>query len=88
MPCCIKCGRSIVGSLSQRRRSKSCCSGRKLPRLIFETEIWPSQMSVSIKVATDARDFAWGGHTLGGQLLTSRDIRVRSEYEKEAYDFK
>jgi hypothetical protein len=37
------------------------------------TEIRPSQKVVSIKVATDASDFAWGGHTLGGPLLTTKE---------------
>ncbi len=46
---------------------------QQLPRLIFETEIWPSQKGVSIKVATDASDFAWGGHTLGGPLSMARE---------------
>jgi hypothetical protein len=44
---------------------------QQLPRLVFETEIRPSQKGVLIKVATDASDFAWGGHTLGGSLLTA-----------------
>ena len=46
---------------------------QQLPRLGFETEIWPSQKGVSIKVATDASDFAWGGHTLGGPLIMARE---------------
>ncbi len=46
---------------------------QQLPRLRFEREIWPSQKSVSIKVPTDASDFAWGGHTLGGPLLMARE---------------
>ena len=46
---------------------------QQLPRLRFEKEIWPSQKGVSIKVATDAIDFAWGGHTLGGPLLMARE---------------
>ena len=45
----------------------------QLPRLRFEKEIWPSQKSVSIKVATDANDFAWGVHTLGRPLLMARE---------------
>jgi hypothetical protein len=46
---------------------------QQLSLLRFETEIWPSQKGVSIKVATDANDFAWGGHTMGGPLLMARD---------------
>jgi hypothetical protein len=37
-----------------------------LPRLRFETDIWPSPIGLSIKVATDASDIGWGGHTLSG----------------------
>jgi hypothetical protein len=37
------------------------------------TEICPSQKCVSIMVATDAIEFACGGNTLGGPLLTIRD---------------
>ena len=37
------------------------------------TENRPSQKVVSIKVATDASNFAWGGHTLVGSLLTTRE---------------
>ncbi len=47
--------------------------GQQLPRLRFETEIWPSQKGFSIKVATNACDFAWRGHTLGGPLITARE---------------
>jgi len=37
----------------------------ELPRLRFEVDIWPCTEGVSIKVATDANDFGWGGQTLG-----------------------
>ncbi len=47
--------------------------GQQLPRLRFETEIWPSQKGVFIKVATDASDFAWGGHTPGWPLIMARE---------------
>ncbi len=46
---------------------------QQLPRLRFETKIWPSQKGMSIKVATDASDFAWGGHTLDGPLSMARE---------------
>jgi hypothetical protein len=49
------------------------------PRLRFETAIWPSQKGVSIKVATDARDFAWRGHTQGGPLITAREYSTWDE---------
>ena len=37
-----------------------------LPRLRFETDIWPSTIGLFIIVATDASDIGWGGHTLSG----------------------
>jgi hypothetical protein len=37
-----------------------------LPRLRFESDIWPSMSGLSIKIATDASDIGWGGHTLSG----------------------
>ena len=39
---------------------------RDLPRLRVESDIWPCTKGLSIKVATDASDFGWGGHTLSG----------------------
>ncbi len=33
---------------------------QQLPRLRFDADIWPSLMGVSIRIATDASDFAWG----------------------------
>ncbi len=57
---------------------------QQLPRHIFETEILPSQKGVSIKVATDASDFACGGHTLGGPLLMARVYFIRNESVESA----
>ncbi len=34
-----------------------------LPRLKFDSEIWPSTSGLSIKVATNASDIGWGGGT-------------------------
>ncbi len=39
---------------------------KDLPPLRFDSEIWPSTSGLSIKVATDASDIGWGGHTLLG----------------------
>jgi hypothetical protein len=36
-----------------------------LPRLGFKSDIWSCTKGLSIKVATHAYDFGWGGHTLG-----------------------
>ena len=57
-----------------------------LPRLRFETEIWPSLKGLSIKVATDASDFAWGGHTLSGPLFTAREyFTLEESIESSSY---
>jgi hypothetical protein len=37
-----------------------------LRRLRFESDIWPSSSGLSIKIANDASDIGWGGHTLSG----------------------
>jgi hypothetical protein len=39
---------------------------RDLSRLTFESNIWACTNGLSIKVAIDASDFGWGGHTLSG----------------------
>ncbi len=36
----------------------------KVPRLRFESDIWPCATDLSIQVATDARDIDWGDHTI------------------------
>jgi len=38
---------------------------KDLPRLRFKSDIWPCTNGLYIKVATDASNFDWGGHTLG-----------------------
>jgi hypothetical protein len=50
---------------------------RQLPRLRFYADIWPSLKGVSIRVATDASDFAWEGHTMTGPM------EIASEYFSE-----
>jgi len=52
---------------------------QQLPRLRFETEIRPFQNGVSIKVATDAGDFTWGGRTRGEPLLMAREYYTCEE---------
>ena len=39
---------------------------KDLPRLRFESDIWPSTTGLSTRVATDANDFGWGGQTISG----------------------
>jgi len=46
---------------------------RDLPRLRFESDIRPCIKELFIKVATDANDFDWGGHTLGGTSNIARE---------------
>jgi len=56
---------------------------QQLPRLRFEADIWPLLLGLSIMVATDASDFAWGGHTMVGPM------EIAPEYfsEWEAREF-
>jgi hypothetical protein len=53
--------------------------GQQLPRLRFATDIWPCLTGLSIRVATDANDFAWGGHTMTGPLEIAREYFFESE---------
>ena len=46
---------------------------QQLPRLRFDADIWPSLKGLSIRIATDASDFAWGGHTMTGPLEIARE---------------
>ena len=39
---------------------------KDIPCLRLESDIWPCINELYIKVATDASDFAWGGHNLSG----------------------
>jgi hypothetical protein len=39
---------------------------QKLPRLRFEGAIWPPTEGVAIRMASDASDIGWGGHTMQG----------------------
>ncbi len=39
---------------------------QKLPRLRFEGSIWPPTEGVAIRMASNANDFGWGGHTMQG----------------------
>ena len=40
-------------------------------RLRFDSDIWPSSSGLSIKIATDASDIGWGGHTLSGVMYVA-----------------
>ena len=46
---------------------------QELPRLRFESDIWPSLKGVSIRIATNASDFAWGRHTMYVPLELARE---------------
>jgi len=46
---------------------------QQLPRLRFDADIWPPLKGVSIWMATDASDFAWGGHTVTGPMELARE---------------
>jgi len=62
---------------------------RMLPRLHFEADIWPPLLGlITIMVATDASDFAWGGHTMFGPMEIAREyfseweVRESSSYRE------
>ena len=44
-----------------------------MPRIRFDADIWPPLKGVSIRVATDASDFAWGGHTMTRHMELARE---------------
>ena len=46
---------------------------QQLPRLRLDADIWPSVEGVSIRIATDASDFGWGGHTMDGPLALAHE---------------
>ncbi len=46
---------------------------KDLPRLRFDSDIWPTPSGISIKVAMDASDFGWGGHTLNGPSFIAHE---------------
>ena len=50
-----------------------------LPRLRFESNIWPSSSGLSTKVATDASDIGWGGHTLSDVIYVAHEYFSASE---------
>ena len=50
---------------------------QQLPRLRLDSDIWPSLKGVFIRMATDASDFVWGGHTM------TRPMEIAWEYFPE-----
>ncbi len=45
----------------------------QLPRLRFEADILPPLLGLTIRLATDASDFAWGGYTMFGPMEIARE---------------
>jgi hypothetical protein len=39
-----------------------------LPRLEFEGSIWPPTAGISVRMASDANDIGWDGHTMQGVM--------------------
>jgi len=52
---------------------------QQLPRLHFAADVWPCVTGLSIRIAMDARDFAWGSHTMTGPLEIAREYFSESE---------
>ncbi len=50
-----------------------------LPRLKFEGEIWPPLSGVAIRMASDANDIGWGGHTMQGVLEYAQEYFSEAE---------
>jgi len=51
-----------------------------IPLLRFDSEIWPLASGISIKVATDASDIGWGGHTINGPSFIAHEYFTLWEY--------
>jgi hypothetical protein len=61
-------------------------SWQKLPRLRFEGAIWPPTEGVAIRMASDASDFGWGGHTMQGVREYAHEYFSEAEcYESSTY---
>jgi len=52
---------------------------QKLPRLRFEGNIWPPTEGVIIRMASDANDFGWGGHTMQGVMEYAHEYLSEAE---------
>ena len=53
---------------------------KDLPRLRFDSEIWPLASGISIKVATDASDIGWGSHTINGPPFIAHEYFTMGIY--------
>jgi len=59
-----------------------------LPRTRFAGRIWPPTEGFSIRMASDASDFGWGGHTMEGviyyvhEYLTEEEAGTSSTYRE------
>ena len=50
-----------------------------LPRLEFEGSIWPPTAGVSVRMASDASDIGWGGHTMQGVMEHAHEYFSQEE---------
>ncbi len=50
-----------------------------LPRLRFGGPIWPPTRELSIRMASDASDFGWGGHTMQGFIEYAHEYFSKEE---------
>jgi hypothetical protein len=50
-----------------------------LSRVRFEGYICPPTAEISIKMASDANDFGWGGHTIENALQYAREYFLEEE---------
>ncbi len=55
-----------------------------LPRVRFEEDIWPPTSGISIRMASDASDFGWGGHTMEDAPQYAREYFSEEESSKSS----
>jgi hypothetical protein len=55
-----------------------------LPRLEFEGSIRPPTARVSVRMASDASDIGWGGHTMQGVVEHAHEYFSKEESEESS----
>ena len=53
---------------------------KELPLLRSEGSIWPPTKGVSIRMASDANDIGWGGHTVQGVVEHAHEYFSKEKY--------
>jgi len=66
----------------------NCFFWHGLPRLEFEGSIWPPTAGVSVRMASDANDIGWGGHTMQGVVEHAHDYFSEQEESAESSTYR